>query len=77
MGRHQDDPVTQQDRFFDTVGDVDDGFSHFFPEVNQFFLQNGPVLGIQRSRGSSIRRTSGLFPKAGAMLTRCFMPPES
>ena len=51
MGGHQNDPVSQEDRLLDAVGDVDHGLAGVLPQADQLSLEDGPGLGIQGAEG--------------------------
>ena len=47
--RQQHDSVGEIDGFVDTVGHVKDGLALALPDTEQFFLEHGPRLRIERT----------------------------
>ncbi len=76
LGHHQN-MGAQQQSFIDIVGDEEDRFTGLDPEVPDQRLHLFASQGIQRPKGSSISRISGLLISELAILARWRIPPES
>jgi len=73
----RDDPVGQVDGLVDLVGDEIAVFWRSSQILSSSLCMVSRVCASRPENGSSKRRTSGSVASARAMLTRCFIPPDS
>jgi hypothetical protein len=74
--RQQQDAVAHHQRFFDGVGDEQQGEAHLLPQQQHSSCILRRVSASRAANGSSISRIFGCIAKARAIATRAFMPPD-
>ena len=75
--RHHIDPVAEQDRLVDVVGDEQHGLVRCCQISSSSSCISDRVWLSSAPNGSSISRIAGSLASARASATRCIMPPES